>query len=226
MQRYVLVLLLLAGGGLMGQEPYEVLDKIAAVYADVSGLSYTVRYAYYEGLEAKTPSETMEMQVATKGDAYYMAYNDYLLFGDGKQHLVVDHLSKSIRFMALAQRKGGTELAQFREMAEAMGLQLRFFDQKDTALRGLEFTAPEHSRTSIRMVYHPETFYLVSTSIRVDMDPEKAAGYAFNKMRMEVRYVDYRKIEGRFPYRLEDFVTKRGKGEYGGAEEYADYSIL
>jgi hypothetical protein len=111
-------------------------------------------------------------------------------------------------------------------MAETMGLQLRFFDPKAGDGKGLEFTAPDHSKTSIRLVYDPATYRLKSNSICIDLPEEHGRGYPFNKMYLEVSYSNYQEINGKFPYRLDDFVKRAGKNDYRPVEGYGKYVVM
>ena len=215
MKNLIWCLLLCTTNWVQAQDPYAILEAITAAYANKSGLSYQVHYEYYEDQEATVPQETMAMTVATKGEAYYVQYNDYILIGDGKNHLVIDHLNRSIRSMAFARQKTMMEVRQFQEMAKTMGLQLRVFQPRDPTYSGLEFTAPDKSGSKIQLVYDANSFRLVSSSIRVKLTAEQAQEYISQNMRMEVSYSDYKEIKGRFPYRLADLER-----------EYVDYLMI
>ena len=219
---WIVVILSLSRMG-AAQDSYQILQQIEAAYQVEDYLSFQADFAYYSSLTASKPSHTLQITSHKKGEWYYMEMEGYVLFGDGKVHLHIDHDRQVIQLLEGQYDLPGFGVAAFKEMAETVGLQLREAQAK-AGKKVLLFSAPATSKTTIRLSYDPINYYLHDTQWVVDVDAPNQQ-VAFNHSKMEVKYSQYHLSSKAFPYHLEQFVQHQGKGQYQGRGKYRTYQI-
>ena len=206
-------------------DPYSELKKIQdAMSNKQKNMQFKMDMFYYNGLTMSVPDEKIHCFVEKKGNNVYLSSEYFEILGLGDDYIYVDLLEKYI-FVAERQ-KVPMDINRIDEFIE----QAKTFKEFNTTYQStknghgkIKFSAPEHSNSTMEVVYDQNTYLLVSTTMIVALK-DNYIGVENNNITV-TKYSGYSISDKAFRHRMSDFVLMK-KGKYVPvALKYRDFTI-
>jgi hypothetical protein len=202
------------------------LQKLAEKYKLMTSISYNMTYTYFIGYEGKVADDVSSGFYQQQGDKYYCKAGTVEYLFDGKRLLYIDHEDKEIAVRKMQDRPTPPSFTpgQLEEMCKQTNTRLEGFDAPGK-LRGLELYFEEGSPASrISIVYDPATYLITSANI-FTLQPSEEWDAEPQKVRIEVRFSDYKTSKKDFPYDIKSYVIE-SKGKFSPVKGYKGYSMI
>lgn len=210
---------------LFAQSPAATYQSLFEDFAKREAIAYTMDIAIYQPMDAEVATHQSKVVVWKKGSQTYMQLEEYAVYQDAQQAIYIDHVDKSIMVHPIKEAINTTYIDWETTLAWLDYLALEGVEQALTDTTALLRFANIQSKTSVEVVYAPQSGLLHRITNTMDLSAVEEVQYELDQSKIEVLFSAYNLKPDSLPDAASQLL-RRAKTKRGGTATYADYKVV